>query len=271
MGAAPLAARLSALSLAVALASCSAPAPPPASTPSLPRYDGPPRPDLTELVPGTAVTYELAWIDNGGFWLGRHEVTWNEYLIYCAFDSEPIPADLDAAARPSRPLETHPYDRHWGTGRRPAVGMSRLAAERYCAWLSDLTGHRYRLPTEAEWRLAAGEPAGDVRDQAWTADDGGEGTRPVGTKAPGPHGLHDMLGNLWEYCAGGWSATEPGRAVMCGGSWRTAAADTSPDARLGFDTDWVLNDPNYPPGTWWVPDGDMLGFRLLRERDPGDD
>ena len=36
-------------------------------------------------------------------------------------------------------------------------------------------------------------------------------------------------------------------------------------ARLLFDENWTLRDPNFPPGVWWVPDGDHLGFRVLCE------
>ena len=88
-------------------------------------------------------------------------------------------------------------------------------------------------------------------------------THEVGQKQPNGRGLHDMLGNLWEYCSDPYSPAEPERAVLRGGSWSEPAAKTSPRSRLGFEDDWILADPNVPAGVWWVPDGDHLGFRVV--------
>ncbi len=67
----------------------------------------------------------------------------------------------------------------------------------------------YRLPTEAEWEFAcrAGLPSsryGHAPDIAWfDANSRGE-THSVGEKEPNSHGLHDMLGNVWEWCWDKW-------------------------------------------------------------------
>src|SRR6266545_2889064 len=71
-----------------------------------------------------------------------------------------------------------------------------------CDW--DSPG--YRLPTEAEWQYActAGTPAyryGPLDDIAWYADNSDGRARSVGLKAPNAWGLHDMLGNVWEWCS----------------------------------------------------------------------
>ena len=76
-----------------------------------------------------------------------------------------------------------------------------------------------------------------------------------------------MLGNLAEYCATPFSDSEPERAVLRGGSWMDQPSAVRCDARLGFEDDWTLDDPEFPPGQWWIPDGDMLGFRVLCERE----
>jgi formylglycine-generating enzyme len=69
----------------------------------------------------------------------------------------------------------------------------------------DLTSPGYRIPTEAEWQHActAGTPAyryGPLDEIAWYADNSDGAVHPVGTRAPNAWGLHDMLGNIWEWC-----------------------------------------------------------------------
>jgi formylglycine-generating enzyme required for sulfatase activity len=142
--------------------------------------------------------------------------------------------------------------------------MSRNGAERYCAWLSERLPGNYRLPTEEEWATACGPRPSELRTHAWTAANSGGKTQPVGLKRPNANRLHDMLGNLWEYCGNPYSADEPQRSVLRGGSWREAASLVQPQARLRFEDEWLLDDPGFPPGLWWVPDGDHLGFRVIR-------
>ncbi len=222
--------------------------------------------DYTETIRGSDVSFDMVWVPEGNYWIGRTEVTWDEYLLYCDFEAtgQPEPG-ADAVSKPSKPLDWAPFDHDWGAGQRPAVGMSWNSAQKYCQWLSLNTGTHYRLPTEEEWLLACGDGGlGPLADRAWFADNSGDMTQEVGQKAPNARGLHDTLGNLWEYCANPYAADEPERAVLRGGSWKDEAAALTPDARLGFDDDWNLEDPNFPPGVWWVPDGDHLGLRLLR-------
>ena len=103
-------------------------------------------------------------------------------------------------------------------------------ANRYVEWLSVKTGQRYRLPTESEWEYAAragtkttyywGDGTEDDWEQCryangadlrtellWRAncDDGHEFTAAVGSYLPNPFGLHDMLGNVWEWTQDCWS------------------------------------------------------------------
>ena len=104
--------------LAAATMSC-------ASTETEPASDSGPQ-TYREIVAGTAVEFDMVWIEEGGFWIGRTEVTWDEYLPFCDFDeTDRLDPRVDAITRPSKPLDVYPYDRDWGAGQRPAVGMSR--------------------------------------------------------------------------------------------------------------------------------------------------
>ena len=222
-----------------------------------------------ETIRGSGVRFEMVWIPEGGFWMGRTEVTWDEYLLYCDFEEsgQVPPVGVDAVTKPSKPLDQVPFDKGWGKGRRPAMGMSWNAAQKYCQWLSRNTGRKYRLPTETEWELACGSgPATPLEDHAWYARNSQEKTQEVGGKRRNPHGLFDMLGNLWEYCQNPYDVKEPERAVLRGGSWKSPAAKVSSKSRLAFNDLWVLDDPNVPPGVWWIPEGQHLGFRLLRAK-----
>ena len=147
------------------------------------------------------------------------------------------------------------YDWSWGMGRagRPVVNVNWEDAQAYVTWLSDETGDRYRLPSEAEWEYAA--RAGSTTKYSWGDDVGRNrascvdcGSRwdhswaaPAGSFPANAFGLHDMHGNVFEWvqdCANDshedaprdGSARERGTLmeggvcslrVVRGGSWST--------------------------------------------------
>jgi len=94
------------------------------------------------------------------------------------------------------------------TDRYPVDNVSWTDAQEFIRKLNamDKTA-RYRLPTEFEWEYAAragasGEPSWDeIRESAWQSEVDLGTTHPVGGKKPNRWGLHDTLGNVWEWVA----------------------------------------------------------------------
>lgn len=230
----------------------------------------------TETISGTLVTFDMVrvpqgwisipnpvregakrWIRVKPIWVGKMEVTWDEFDVYALGLDEPEQGK-DAVSRPSKPYGA--VDRGYGHKGYPAINVSYHAAEQYCKWLSAKTGKNYRLPTEAEWEYAcrAGkpEPTRDrLADFAWFWQ---EKTQPVGKKQPNAWGLYDMLGNVGEWCAG-----IDGRPVLCGGSFEDMAAKVRPSTRVYQDESWQANDPQNPKSKWWLSDGQFVGFRIV--------
>ena len=176
--------------------------------------------------------------------MGRYEVTFDDYDRFA-----------DATTGVDRP-----NDRGWARGTRPVINVSQEDAKAYAVWLSEQTGKRYRLPSEAEWEYAA--RSGTTTRYSWgdsincnqarygrrTANsersipvgecsDSFDGTVAVSRFAANPFGLHDMHGNVWEWvedCYGDYAdaptddsartGCDNSRAVLRGGSWGQSSA-----------------------------------------------
>ncbi len=139
----------------------------------------------------------------------------------------------------------------------PVVQVSWNDARAFCDWLEALTGHPYRLPSEAEWeyacragtttRWSTGKDPATLDDAAWTLRNAEDHIHPVGQKKANAWGLRDMHGNAWEWCEdwfGGYPSepvTDPrglargDKKALRGGSWdydtvsRTSSASRVPD------------------------------------------
>lgn len=252
---------------ALLVAGCTAPAGVPAAAVEA---SAPATPTIRLVdVPNSDAVLDLVWVPAANAWVSRTEITWDQYLPFCSWDA-PLPAGVDAESRPSEPLEVEPYDHGFGQGAHPAVGVSWSGAKSYAEWLSAELGEPFSLPTAEEWEgMTVGLwEQSDLEPFAWHAENAVDHTELVGTREASANGLHDLVGNLWEYGAEPFDPTDDEVPVLRGGSYRTPPDRLSPSLTRAFDYDWLLKDPTFPPGRWWVPDGDEVGFRLV-SRAPG--
>jgi formylglycine-generating enzyme required for sulfatase activity len=138
-------------------------------------------------------------------------------------------------------------------GFNECYSKSRDGHDLLCHWESD----GYRLPSEAEWEYAcrAGSkdvPYAELDKIAWYKDNSDNHTHEVGKKDPNAWGLHDMLGNVWEWC---WDLYDekvygPYR-VFRGGGWNDPARGCLATNRRRSHPTFGIDD---------------LGFRIARSR-----
>jgi formylglycine-generating enzyme required for sulfatase activity len=178
------------------------------------------------------------------------------------------------------------------TGSHPVTCASWNDARAYAAWLSNATGHRYRLPSASEWEYAAraggaavlpwadasGACTGaNVADQSaarrypgWAVfgcDDGFVFTAPVGSFKANAFGVNDMLGNVFQWTEDCWRADYAGAPTdgsarasgdcsdheLRGGSWFSNPAYVRANYRNHFGADYRTSS---------------VGIRLVRDVTP---
>lgn len=199
--------------------------------------------------PVTRVTISQPFWFSQPYWLGKTEVTQAQW----------------AAVMRSNPSS-------FKGEKRPVEQVSWTDAMEFCQKLTEREraagrlpdGYVYTLPTEAQWEYACragttGDYGGNLDAMAWYTANSGGATHDVGTKQANAWGLHDMHGNVWEWCLD-WYGNYPGGAVIDpvgaasgslrvhrGGCWNNPAQDCRSAFRDG-----------------WAPRvrGDYLGFRL---------
>lgn len=221
--------------------------------------------DFTEMIPGTRVSFDMVALPGGKFrmgsgeneplrnddegpvrevtlspfWIGRTEVTWDEYLAFFRETSSQgrtegqvvTTGKTDAISGATPPWGAP--DQGWGKGARPAITMTWHAASVYCQWLSQVTGKKYRLPTEAEWEYACrggtetpyffegnpkkftsrgflkkfiGPDTANIASSVVYMVNSPARTQEPSFVRPNPFGLLNMLGNVAEFCLDYYSA-----------------------------------------------------------------
>ena len=235
------------------------------------------------------------------FWMGKFEVRWDEFDLYWENRPTGPPPRPDISKKPEKLLDaitspTPPYtDMTFGYGRlgNPAIAMTHHAAMEYCRWLSQKTGKKYRLPTEAEWEWACragtttaysfGTDDARLDDHAWHEKNSDEMPHKVGLKKANPFGLHDMHGNVAEWVIDAYSKTfyqslPRDKATLLpfnpptdkrygyvarGGSWIDPPEKLRSAARRYSEVDWLKLDPQNPKSIWWMTSADYVGFRVV--------
>jgi sulfatase modifying factor 1 len=176
--------------------------------------------------------------------------------------------------------------------KNPAIGASWKNAVTFCKWLSKKTGKSYRLPTEAEWEYAsraggatacstgdAADPAAIAR-AAWYKLNSGHEPHEVGKTKPNAWGLYDMAGNVREWVYDFYSPTAYAEAakntpavnpkgpktgelhIVRGGDYRSDPKELRCAARAFQQGWWQDGDPQIPKSVWWLPEMDIVGFRV---------
>ncbi len=232
------------------------------------------------------------------FWMGKCEVTWDEYDIFsysldakrreiknvAASERDKL---ADAVTKPTKPYTDMTFGK--GHDGQPAICMTGLAAKTYCEWLTAKTGRFYRLPTEAEWEYACragtttaysfGDDPKELDDYAWYLENSDQKPHKVAKKKPNPWGLYDMHGNVCEWCIDQYFADAYKKhgaenpfflvakeypQVARGGSWESDAAACRSAVREFSKPDWKIQDPQLPKSRWFHTDALFVGFRVVR-------
>ena len=164
-------------------------------------------------------------IDLPAYRIGRYEVTMEEFAAF-------------VTANPDHPIDPQlvPLLKDEGLRRHPVVYVNESDANAYFAWLSKVTGRKFRLPTEEEWEKAARGTDGRIFPWGNDPDNSrftssinapASGTTPVDAhpNSASPYGVEDMLGNVWELTSSPWKPGSKSNVYRGGGAFDNGGAD----------------------------------------------
>lgn len=209
-----------------------------------------------------SIAGNMVWVTGGKFIMGNYAGEADEKPEYevivdgFAISKYPVTQHQWTAVMGSNPSEFA------GCDACPVDRVSWDDAQRFIATLNRLTGKKYALPTEAEWEYAAKgglktnryrySGSDNIDDIAWHGGNSNRRPHPVGEKAPNELGLHDMSGNVWEWCQDWYNKnyyelqennnpTGPASGaarVRRGGSWFTQAVNCKTSTRNSVKQDY---------------------------------
>ena len=229
---------------------------------------------------------EMVWVEGGTFTMGsnrgasanhhyeanrpEHKVTVGGYYI----------GRVEVTQGAWRAVTGENPSKFTGNDSLPVEQVTWTEAQQFAVLVSQLTGHRFRLPTEAEWEYAArggqnarrttfaGCDRAGLNEAAWFCVNSERCTHTVGLLAPNELGLYDMSGNVAEWCAD-WmepygaeeqhNPTGPragSSRVLRGGHYNSVSAACSVYDR-----------------SWYVPSAtsEYFGLRLVMDADKGEE
>jgi formylglycine-generating enzyme len=235
-----------------------------------------------------------------GFWMGKHPVTVAQFRQFVNATGHRTTAERLGSGQGMYVNDCAWKDIDGVTWRNPGfpqrddhpvVLVSWDDAVAFCSWISDRTGRRMTLPTEAQWEYAcragtstvffwsnspddgegylnaadkSGNPCGEGYryTHSFNFDDGFIYTSPVGHFKPNAWGLYDMLGNVWEWC-NDWYGSDYYRTSP----ERNPSGPASGSFRVYRGGSWFLHPGSCRPAYrgWFTPGFrfTFLGFRLV--------
>jgi formylglycine-generating enzyme required for sulfatase activity len=218
---------------------------------------------------GNRVTMKLALIPSGKFLMGsrkdengrsddegpQREVTISKPFYMGVFEVTQEQYEQVMGQNPSR----------FKDAAKPVEMVSWEDADKFCKKLSEKTGRPVALPTEAQWEYAGragsktrfcfGDDEKQLTDYARYGQSGDAGTAAVGGRKPNAWGLHDIHGNVWEWCADWYTSSYanaqekdpagPAKGtyrVLRGGGWANTPLDCRSAIRYRYTPDYRIGD-----------------------------